>query len=112
VKTFPFDQVVAHDRERLAPAIENAQLEAVQEVIAFQLGELRKTIGVTQTQIAHMLGVSQPSISKLEHGRQETLPLLSGYIEALGGRLEIAAVFDEQRFVLRGLMGETTDQDA
>lgn len=75
-----------------------------------ELGELRRERGVTQTELAEHLGVSQAAVSKIEvaagkavegeaavsrepEGLSLQLGTLAGYIEALGGHLELHAVF-------------------
>jgi DNA-binding XRE family transcriptional regulator len=66
-----------------------------------ELSELRRERGMTQAELAEALGVSQPAISKLEaaasrgsvSGGEMFLSTLAGYIEALGGRLELHATF-------------------
>lgn len=60
------------------------------------LGNLRDARGVTQTQVAGSLGVSQPNVSKIEGKEDIHLSTLHGYVEALGGRLEVNAVFPDQ----------------
>jgi hypothetical protein len=40
-------------------------------------------------------------VSALEHSEDPKLSTLREYIEALGGRLEIAAVFNDERFELK-----------
>jgi hypothetical protein len=42
----------------------------------------------------------QPHISRIEHEPGLYLSTLRGHVENLGGRLEIAAVFDDERVVL------------
>jgi transcriptional regulator with XRE-family HTH domain len=109
MKRFNFDEVVADDRNRLASDIERERADAVHEIVTYQLGELRKAMGLTQTELARLLGMSQPTISKLEgHQQSEKISTLKAYVEALGGRLELSAVFDNYRVVLRGL---SDDQD-
>ena len=41
--------------------------------------------------------MGQPRISRLERGGDVLLSTVASYVEALGGRLEIAAVFDDER---------------
>jgi len=60
-----------------------------------RLFELRKARGVTQVDVAERLGVSQGNVSELERRDDLFLSTLRGYVEALGGRLEVAAVFDK-----------------
>lgn len=59
------------------------------------LADLRETRGVSQTQLAKSLGVSQPNISKIEHNEDVYLSTLGNYVAALGGRLEVKAVFPD-----------------
>jgi transcriptional regulator with XRE-family HTH domain len=89
------DRVVA-DPERRA-RIEKASRE-YDAVLA--LADLRESLGVTQTQLANLLEVSQPNVSKLEHKGDVYLSTLSNYVAALGGRLELKAVFPGQSFDL------------
>jgi DNA-binding XRE family transcriptional regulator len=69
--------------------------EIVAEQVAFALAEIRRMRSFTQAEIAHFLEVSQPALSALEHRNDVVLSTLRAYIEALGGRLEVSAVFDD-----------------
>ncbi len=81
------------------------------------LADLREAKGLTQAELAR-LGVSQPNVSKLEaavaspHAGAIYLSTLGGYIAALGGHLEVRAVFpdhpedDVAVAVGRGWVGE------
>ena len=60
-----------------------------------RLYEVRKARGVTQVDVAERLGVSQGNVSELERRDDLFLSTLRGYVAALGGRLEVSAVFDE-----------------
>jgi DNA-binding XRE family transcriptional regulator len=59
------------------------------------LHELREAAGATQADVAHDLGVSQPYVAKLEKRGDMSLTTLSSYLAALGGRLEVRAIFPE-----------------
>lgn len=59
------------------------------------LAELREAVGVTQTELAESLKVSQPNISKIERKDDLHLSTLAGYVAALGGRLEVQVVFPD-----------------
>jgi DNA-binding XRE family transcriptional regulator len=63
----------------------------------YNLAELRKMRSVTQAELAHQLGVAQPSLSALEHRGDVQLSTLRQYIEGHGGHLEVSAVFDDVR---------------
>jgi len=55
------------------------------------LAEIRKLAGLTQEQLADVLGITQPSLSKLENQDDMQVSTLRRLIEALGGQLEIIA---------------------
>jgi DNA-binding XRE family transcriptional regulator len=57
------------------------------------LDELRHAREMTQVSLSKVLGVPQGSISKLEKRTDMYLSTLRSYIEAMGGRLELRAVF-------------------
>ncbi len=60
------------------------------------LNQLRKAQQMTQLQVAGILGVNQGEISKIEHRSDVCVSTLAEYVEALGGRLEIRAVFKDR----------------
>jgi DNA-binding Xre family transcriptional regulator len=64
---------------------------------AIALGKLRESRNVTQVDLAAELGISQGNVSRMENRSEIYLSSLRSYIEALGGRLEITAVFDDDR---------------
>jgi transcriptional regulator with XRE-family HTH domain len=64
-----------------------------QTLASMPLEEVRKARRMTQAQLADTLGVNQGEVSKIEHRTDIYLSTLAGYVEALGGKLEIRAVF-------------------
>jgi transcriptional regulator with XRE-family HTH domain len=60
------------------------------------LAQLRKAQQMTQLQLAEVLSVNQGEISKIEHRSDICVSTLAEYIEAMGGRLEIRAVFKDR----------------
>jgi DNA-binding XRE family transcriptional regulator len=68
---------------------------AIEDALA--LAQLRQSRHLTQVQLAETLGISQGNVSRLEGRRDLYLSTLRSYIEALGGHLEITAVFDDER---------------
>ena len=62
------------------------------------LAEVRRAIGLTQTQMAEMLGMTQGDVSKLERRENLHLTTLCRFIEATGGRLRISATRGFSRY--------------
>jgi transcriptional regulator with XRE-family HTH domain len=60
------------------------------------LEEIRKAREMTQAKLAETLGVNQGEVSKIEHRTDVYISTLAGYVEALGGKLEIRAVFPDR----------------
>ena len=65
-------------------------------IAAMPLDELRRARQMTQVSLAQSLGVNQGEISKIEHRTELYLSTLSEYVEALGGTLEIRAIFPDR----------------
>jgi DNA-binding Xre family transcriptional regulator len=76
-----------------------------ESLAAMPLDELRKARELTQLQLAEIMGLQESEISKVEHRSDVSVSALAEYIEALGGRLEIRAVFPDRQ-VLIGHSGE------
>ena len=57
------------------------------------LHELRQALSLTQRDMAKMLEVNQPAVSKLEQRADVYVSSLRSYIEAAGGKLKIVAEF-------------------
>lgn len=68
--------------------------QRVREELALQ--ELRERQGVTQAELARTLKRAQANISRMERRGDVHVSTLAEYVEGLGGRLEIRAVFDGQ----------------
>lgn len=73
---------------------------AVDAAVIADLVEDRKGSGITQAALAEVLGVSKARVSAIEHQRDLYLSTLRDYVEALGGRLEVTAVFDDRRVAI------------
>lgn len=59
------------------------------------LDELREARELTQEQLARILRVNQAAVSKMERRADMYLSTLQGIIKAMGGELEIRAIFPE-----------------
>ena len=93
-KTTTFDElrrdVVARPGagERLA----RHRAETLEEIRLF---ELRHQEALSQAVLAGRLEVTQGAISKMEHADDVRVSTLRQYLNALGARLEMVAVFDD-----------------
>ena len=57
------------------------------------LSEIRKLAGKSQSELARILGVKQPGVSKLEQQHDMQVSTLKKVVEALGGEVHIIARF-------------------
>ena len=65
-----------------------------QELLAELLvGELRQAAGKSQRELAKVLGIKQPSLSKLENQSDIQVSTLQKIVQALGGELDLVARF-------------------
>ena len=90
----------AVDERAVAAEIDRLQSEQR----AYRLREIREAQGLTQQEVARRLDLTQPTISALESGDLERsgLATLMAYVEALGGTVEVTAVFGNRRLLLSG----------
>ncbi len=67
---------------------------------AARLFELRKERGLSQTDVAERLGVTQKRISAIERAEDLNLSTLERYVAALGGRLRADIEFHDETVTL------------
>lgn len=65
-----------------------------------RLYNARRAVGKSQAEVAAELGVSQANVSRIERAKDLQLSTLEKYVHALGGRLELRVVFDDEEVVL------------
>lgn len=75
-----------------------ARIEQREQAIEAELtiSQLRQARGATQESVAERMNVTQSNVSHFERNPNIFLRSLASYIESLGGRLEIRAVFSDQ----------------
>jgi transcriptional regulator with XRE-family HTH domain len=78
------------------------EIDAIKRAMddVLRLAELRHDLHITQEELARALDVSQSNVSRIERAEDLYLSTLRGYVEALGGKLEINAVFPEHTVTL------------
>jgi DNA-binding XRE family transcriptional regulator len=92
--------IVAHNwrdiRRKLSPEQEEKTRQYVKSVVeAASLNQLREARSLTQANLAGILGVNQGSVSKMEKRTDMYVSTLRSFIQAMGGQLQIKAVFPE-----------------
>jgi len=82
--------------EELPPERRARIRRRTQEMLAdVRLREVRAACELTQEQLAERMHIDQPNVSRLERRSDVHVSTLADYVAALGGRLELLAVFPE-----------------
>ena len=96
-KTTKFSEL----RARMAPESRvEARRLADQDLKEMPLHELRAARHLTQQQLAQTLRMTQAAVSQLEQRTDVYLSTLENFVEAMGGRLELYAVFPDGKVKL------------
>jgi predicted XRE-type DNA-binding protein len=72
-----------------------SEAKAQRMIQEMALDELRAARELTQKHLSTLLGVKQSAVSKLERRTDMYVSTLSHFIQAMGGQLEIRAVFPD-----------------
>lgn len=81
--------------------------EAQAELKRIGFDKLRQARQQTQIALAERLKVGQGSVSRIEKQSDFLLSTLQEYVGALGGRLELRAIFPDGDFVIDSFASET-----
>ncbi len=94
MKTKPVDDVFKKhlSEKEMAAAMAWAEKEARR----LALRDLRKSLGITQKQLAESLKISQPVINAMESREDFQLKTLRRVIQAMGGKLDVIARFHDR----------------
>lgn len=94
-KTTPWQEIRG---KRIKPEDE-PRLTKIREATEAELAlaSLRKRRKASQAAVAKKLRVSQSNVSQLERSGDPKLSTVADYVGALGGRLEMVAVFEDER---------------
>ena len=93
-------------RERI-----DARYRALEDDVE-SLRELRKMAGKAQADIAAALKIKQPSVSKIEKQTDMYLSTLRGYVEAIGGELDLVVRLPSRRSIRLDRLGEVLGASA
>jgi DNA-binding XRE family transcriptional regulator len=84
-----------------AQRIADTKATALREQAEYQLSELRQALGITQAELAAMIGKSQSAVSQIESGEIGlSIELLRSIIAQLGGELQLSAIFNDRQVLL------------
>lgn len=99
-----------------APDAEGRVQEIEDELrLASSLTALREKSGMSQRELAGLIGVSQPRVAAIERSRNVTIDVLEQYVSALGAQLEVAVIQGQNRTCIlnsRDLRSERSDPPA
>jgi DNA-binding XRE family transcriptional regulator len=83
-------------RRTLSPEQEAETRQYVNSVVqVVTLNQLREARSLTQANLASVLGVNQGSVSKMEKRTDMYVSTLRNFIQAMGGQLQVKAIFPE-----------------
>ncbi|MFO0591697.1 MAG: helix-turn-helix transcriptional regulator [Polyangiaceae bacterium] len=101
MKTKKWAEIKAKGRTNEEIAQLDAEIE--RELLAMNLRALRESVGKTQEELSALANLSQAELSRFEKREDHLLSTLRRYVEALGGRLEVCAVFGDRKIKLEGV---------
>jgi len=81
--------------------IQQIDRDAVEELIEMDLRVLRESAGKTQAELAELTKLAQSELSKIERRDDHMVSTIRRFVEGLGGKIEINAVFGDTRITLR-----------
>src|ERR1017187_7292088 len=100
-KTMPKTTAFSELRAKMSPeARAEARRLADQDLKEMPLHELRAARHLTQQQLAKTLDMSQAAVSQLEQRTDIYLSTLENFVKAMGGQLEMYAVFPDGKVKL------------
>jgi len=104
-KTGDFQEVIDEMRKDPEAA---AEMDARRAGLgaAMRLNQLRERRKQTQAGLAKILNTSQANVSRMERSENPYLETLADFVGALGARLEINAVFEDEVVPLKVFEGE------
>ena len=105
----PFNELTKDFTPECRRRIDDLKTELLAEM---PLHELRRARALTQRDMAKMLKVNQPAVSKLEQRADVYVSSLRSYIEAVGGKLKIVAEFPEGEVAITNFSDVVEAEDA
>lgn len=104
------DDVIAALPEERQNRID-ARFHALKDEVE-SLGELRRLAGKAQAEIAAVLRIKQPSVSKIENQTDMYLSTLRSYVEAIGGQLDLIVQLPDRAPIRLECLGDLVAEAA
>jgi len=82
-------------------ALASARAAQQAHIDGHRLAERRHALGLTQNDVAKLMSVTKGRISQIENGTVSTVDVIARYVSALGGTLQVSAVFGDDQLLLR-----------
>lgn len=82
-------------------AIAEAHQRNQAHIDAHRLAERRTSLGLTQADVAERMSVTKSRVSQIERGEVSTVDVIARYVQAIGGHLQISAVFGNDLLILQ-----------
>ena len=83
-------------------ALDDARRHTQAYIDGYRLAERRRSLGMTQNDVAERMGVTKGRVSQIERGEVSTFNVIARYVDALGGQIQVSAVFGDDLYILRG----------
>jgi DNA-binding XRE family transcriptional regulator len=93
---------VTEVKEVSPEAVAEARRRSQASIDGHRLTERRKTLGLTQAEVADIMRITKSRVSQIERGEVSTVDSIARYVQALGGQIQITAVFGDDLYILRG----------
>jgi DNA-binding XRE family transcriptional regulator len=88
-------------RDKMSPESRAVVEERVRRTLAaMPMDELREARALTQTQLATVLNVTQGAVSKVERRADMYISTLRSYVRAMGGDVQIRAIFPDGEVII------------
>lgn len=82
-------------------ALALARAEQQAHIDGHRLAERRQALGLTQADVAKLMSVTKGRVSQIENGTVSTVDVVARYVTALGGTLQVSAIFGDDQLLLR-----------
>jgi len=100
-------------RDKMSPESRAAVEERVRQTLAaMPMDELREARALTQTQLATVLNVTQGAVSKVERRADMYISTLRSYVRAMGGDVQIRAIFPDGEVIINQFQDLEQDRSA